>query len=436
MLRRLPLALILLAYLLAGALYAIYTPDWQAPDEPAHYNYIRQLAAGRLPVIEPGDYDEAYRSQVVASGFDPQYSIAPLTYEDWQPPLYYLLQVPLFRLFDGALLPLRLFSVLLGAGVVCAAYAVGRRLLPDSYWPALAMAAFVAFVPQHVAILASVNNDSLAELLIGLALWLLLVLARLPAAAPDPGRRWLLLGVLLGLAFVTKATTYILVPVTGLVILARYRRQWPEAARVGLLVLLPALAIGSIWWMRNSLVYGGLDILAMAAHDEAVVGQTRTAEYVDRYGVLGTVEALIATTFRSFWGQFGWMAVPMPDGIYLALLFFSLLTTAGVLFALVAYWRRADQRALPVATLVLGSALLFSVAVYLYYNVTFIQHQGRYLYSALIPISALVAGGWAALLRPMTRRWPAAGYLLPLLLGATLLALDLTALFRFVVPYL
>ncbi|MCB0131202.1 MAG: hypothetical protein KDD78_10145, partial [Caldilineaceae bacterium] len=33
------LVLILAAYVLLGALYAINTPAWQAPDEPAHYNY-------------------------------------------------------------------------------------------------------------------------------------------------------------------------------------------------------------------------------------------------------------------------------------------------------------------------------------------------------------------------------------------------------------
>ncbi|MDI6834774.1 MAG: MarR family winged helix-turn-helix transcriptional regulator, partial [Rhizobiaceae bacterium] len=31
-------------YLALASLYAIRTPAWQAPDEPAHYNYIRQIA--------------------------------------------------------------------------------------------------------------------------------------------------------------------------------------------------------------------------------------------------------------------------------------------------------------------------------------------------------------------------------------------------------
>ncbi len=49
------------------------------------------------------------------------------------------------------------------------AYQVARRLLPA--WQALTAVAFIAFVPQHMAISASVNNDGLSELLIALLLW-------------------------------------------------------------------------------------------------------------------------------------------------------------------------------------------------------------------------------------------------------------------------
>ena len=34
---------IVLVYLILATLYAAYTPDWQAPDEPAHYNYVQYL---------------------------------------------------------------------------------------------------------------------------------------------------------------------------------------------------------------------------------------------------------------------------------------------------------------------------------------------------------------------------------------------------------
>ena len=40
------LGLLLLAYLVLGVLFAVRTPPWQAPDEPAHVNYVRQLVEG------------------------------------------------------------------------------------------------------------------------------------------------------------------------------------------------------------------------------------------------------------------------------------------------------------------------------------------------------------------------------------------------------
>jgi hypothetical protein len=41
---KLVLLALLLAYGLLAFLYATQTPDWQVPDEPAHYNYTRQVA--------------------------------------------------------------------------------------------------------------------------------------------------------------------------------------------------------------------------------------------------------------------------------------------------------------------------------------------------------------------------------------------------------
>ena len=53
------LGLLLLAYLALGVLFAARTPAWQTPDEPAHYNYVGQVAGGGLPVIARGDWDQA-----------------------------------------------------------------------------------------------------------------------------------------------------------------------------------------------------------------------------------------------------------------------------------------------------------------------------------------------------------------------------------------
>lgn len=71
--QRIAFAIVLAVYLALAAQYAALTPDWQAPDEPAHYNVVRQIAqGGALPQLEPGDYDQAFLEQVVGAGFPPR----------------------------------------------------------------------------------------------------------------------------------------------------------------------------------------------------------------------------------------------------------------------------------------------------------------------------------------------------------------------------
>ena len=61
------LILILVAYLLVASQYARLTPDWQAPDEPAHYNYVAHLANQRaLPVLRAEDYDQELIGELLA----------------------------------------------------------------------------------------------------------------------------------------------------------------------------------------------------------------------------------------------------------------------------------------------------------------------------------------------------------------------------------
>ncbi len=454
--REWPLFVIVLAYLFVGTLYAVNTPAWQAPDEPAHYAYIRQLADGDLPVIEPGDYDQAYQSLVISSGFDPQYSVEPFSYEDWQPPAYYLAALPVYVLADGALTPLRFVSVLLGAGVVIFAYLAAREIWPGDAPAmrsrALTATVFVAFLPQHLAMMAAVNNDSLAELLIAAVLWLLLMqLRRAETAAGEQGRqvfadslrRWGVIGLLLGIGFLAKASVYLMALLVAVTLLWMHWGNWRRLARCALWVALPAAIFGLLWWGRNVVVYDGFDPLASAAHDAVVVGQPRTAEWLAQYGAGEVIARFLRTTFNSFWGQFGWMAAPMPAWVYTPLLLLSLATAGGLLLLAATPGGREGERRARLSrahanpqALVLVTLFLLSLLGYLGYNVVFVQHQGRYLFSALIPIAIGVGAGLGALAQPVWKRWPWTTYLLPLGLGAALFALDLLALFRFIVPYL
>ncbi|MCB8943299.1 MAG: DUF2142 domain-containing protein [Ardenticatenaceae bacterium] len=435
--KHIPVLLILLLYLLIGTLFTIYTPPWEAPDEPAHYNYIRQLAAGNLPVIEPGDYNQDYISQVVfESHFDPAYPLDSMAYEDWQPPLYYLLLTPIYQLTNGSLTALRLTSLLIGAGIIVLAYAIAQHVL-GQVWLASITAVFVALLPQHLAILAAINNDALAELLIAAILYLLVSLKADHRSPITDYRHWLTIGLLLGLGFLTKGTVYLMAPVIGLALIWHYWGHWQAFWQASWRVALPAFLLGALWWGRNILVYGGLDILGKAAHDAVVVGQPRTAEWIAQYGLTETAQRFLQTTFNSFWGQFGWMTVPMPTWIYRPLLFFTAIIIIG-LFTHVFSPRPSPLPSppSPLPTRLLLTTFLLALALHVGYNLTFVQHQGRYLYPALIPIGVGVAVGISVWGRPFTQRWPLAPALLSLGFALALAGLDLFALFRIILPNL
>ena len=397
---RLALVLILLAYAVIGALYAAYTPPWQAPDEPAHYNYIRALAEEwTLPVIEEGDYDQEYLSRLTSQKFPPELPITPLRYEDHQPPLYYLLAVPVYLLFDGALFPLRLLSVVLGLFLLTVVHRLARTLFPDRSFLALAAVVLIAFLPQHVAITAAVNNDTLAELLLATALWL--------SIRPHP-RPWPL-GAVVGLALLTKTTAYVALPVALLALWwtgepgeqthADFRAFRAFRAFRVFRALFAALLLAGPWLLRNVTVYGWTDPLGLARHNAVVQGQPRTAEWLAQYGPVGLALQFLRTTFQSFWGQFGWMGVPMHPPVYLALAVLSLLLGVGFL----AGWLdRRRPRLTPLqrrGVVLLALSATLTVISYLWYNLTFVQHQGRYLFPALVPLALAGALGlewWAA----------------------------------------
>ncbi len=507
-----------LAYLAIGTFYAVNTPAWQVPDEPAHYNYIRHLAqTGTLPVLQAGDYDQAYLDRLKSDRFPPDLPIDSVRYESYQPPLYYLLLTPIFIIFGGALIPLRLFSLVLGAGVIGFAFLVVRELFPARPLLALTAAGFIAFIPQHVAMMAGVNSDSLAELVMGAGLWMA-VKGTNGTEGTWSSRKWeFALALAVGAAFLTKATVYPLAVVAAFAILLRWIRQHPmdewranpslklatgvwEKGETGwavasggmplenpaehlarnvtnlqswtpvlwraarplvselLVVFVPALLLGALYWGRNVAVYGWPDFLGAIRHGVVVQGQPRTSEWIAAYGSVEVARRFVTTTFQSFWGQFGWMGVVMDWRVYLALWLYSALLAVGAVAALRDHWSLVTDRQRDSLT-ILGVCGLLTLAVYLYYNVSFVQHQGRYLFPALIPLGLAAAVGieqwvkWGvALLRlpsasVRSRSIPRSeaerggagneGELwLTLLPIALMAAFDVFALYRFILPAL
>ena len=429
----------LLGYLLAGTLFAIYTPAWQTPDEPAHYNYAAQVAEmGCCPKIEAGDWQRGYQEQLTASKFAPDQleRLDTIQYEDHQPPLYYLLASAVYRLTDGSPTALRLLSVGLGAGVAILSYLIGRRIWPHQPQIALGMMALVAFQPQHLSMMSAVNNDVLGELVIALALlWLMRYLQA------GQGQIWHL-GLVVGFGLLCKTTAYFLLGLAPLAIALKWRSQKrPLAALMRPLVvfLLIAGGMGSLWWLRNIAIYGFPDFLGLAAHDAVAADQMRRVEYIAWHGAETYLREMARVSFNSFWGQFGWMALPL-DGILGGWIYrgFALLTIAGLSGAILprlANKPNEAKRAPRHIEIVFAFALAMTLLAYLYYNLEFLQWQGRYLFAGLIPLAAALVCGLDFWRRFVLPRWDGSRWLTALAL-MSLFALDIYLLFAVIVPHL
>jgi hypothetical protein len=313
------LGLIVIAYLVLAALYATRVPVWNAPDEPAHFNYVESIAVDHaLPILEKGDYNQALLERLTHDKFPPDQSVASLRYESHQPPLYYVVAAPVLALVQNRglqtqVVALRLVTAAIGALFILAVFRLARLIFPGSSSLPLATAAFVAFIPMHLFMDAAIDNDALAELM--LCLTLIIVVENLQTKGDARNDVWA--GVVTGLAILTKLVAAVSVVLVALGFVAAALLA-PDRARALRQLSLRLIRVGAIafvlssWWVvRNLIVYGWPDPFGLRRHAEVVVGQPPT-------GLLNPTIArqMILTLFHSFWGQFGWMGIPFADRTY------------------------------------------------------------------------------------------------------------------------
>ncbi len=377
---RLAYGLLAAGYLTAAIILALTVPTHQdgdprrtPPDESAHLAYFDELlTTHRLPLFHSGTGN----------------------YEAHQPPLFYLLSLPvclLGRALGHGVLALRLFVVLQGLGCLAAAWLLAGAIFPARPAARFGTVAVVAFLPSHTAVLSAVSNDPLAEFWCSLALWQSLLLLRMPLTA----RRSALLGLTLGAAALTKTSTLFLFPVALLaVVLAAQRADRPldQALRSLAIVLAPALALALPWLIRNQLLYG--DPMAMKAFI-AIFGRDRATPdfFFQRVGLSGLqyYQLVLWQTFLSFWGVFGQACVFLPSWFYWLGVFIAAAAAVGGGSLL---WRgeRPDSQAkFTWSILVLATALVF--AFFLRFNMVFYQAQARYFFPVIVPLAAALCAG-------------------------------------------
>jgi hypothetical protein len=146
-------------------------------------------------------------------------------------------------------------------------------------------------------------------------------------------------------------------------------------------------------------------------------------------------EALLLS-YDSFWAYFGWMAVPVSDRWYGAIL----LATVGAAVGWGLWSRdrvtgRAGRYGFDVwAVIMMVGVLVLAVAIFVWVALLsrttgYYQFQGRYLYPVIVPFAFLLVGGWVNITPSRTRG---------VLVWASLVFLvvfDTWAVTRYIVPH-
>jgi hypothetical protein len=429
------LALIVGGYLVLGVAYSLVNPVFESPDEALNYENIRFFVEERsLPVLESDVVSKAHHPPLyyvlgaLATFWVPDENFDAIVAREnpfWAYGLepgvdnksLYLHDPDLEGFRDVALgvLLIRWLSLLMGGGTILCVYGTARELFPVRLPLAVGSAALVAFNPMFLFINASVHDDPLANLV---AAGLLYATARLLVRGAT-ARRAAAVGLLVGLAILTKLTCLLVVPIVGLALLYRLwidHSGWRQFVQIGAIVALVALLVGGWWLVRNQVLYGDPTGMSrqMEAWEDERPGGPDIAAAVCEMGFL----------HDSAWGAFGYGQIPMPGWTYGLARLVGLVAFGG----LVLFWiRRRSGRVSwerpPLVLLIVFSGPLV-VFVTVFVRMIFIDTAdfGRYLFVSLAFLAPLYALGLGEWLRPRACCWLAVG------LAGVMLALALFAL--------
>lgn len=334
------------------------------------------------------------------------------------PPLYYLWLIGPYQVASGEDLftrvsAMRLASIPFLLLTVTAAWLLAGTVFGRKRPQQLAAASVPALLPMMTFISSSVTPDALLYALSGVVLWLgaRILLRR------DGLRDVVAISVVAGLAVLTKATAYALLPGVALAVVggALRARGGPRRLILTGVVAVTAFALVVMPWY-----------LVARANDRAATGQLVGAapasnldvrefgSYVwqyylprlpfqTRYAPLGDYPQSYETWFKQGIGAFGWLETRWPPGVYAVLLIAALVILTAAAVTVVRRRRQLDLLlvaffAITVVALIAGlhwseyrlaesSGALFS--------------QGRYLFP-LLPLGGLVV---AAAISSVPLRW-------------------------------
>ncbi|HEX7276334.1 MAG TPA: glycosyltransferase family 39 protein [Acidimicrobiales bacterium] len=402
---------IALVGLLRGLFWVATTEVWSPIDEAHHYGFVQSLATGHgIPTVGkdvmPVEVVEVIKaSPTLASRSKPNlpvledgyWSVASSQYEAVQPPLYYVLLVPAYWLsrpfgFVSSIYGLRIGSVLIALAAVPLTWMLAKELFPRRPAVWLAAPAVLVAVNGFNTNLATIGNDALVVPVAALALLAAARFHRTPNL-----RTAALTGLALGAALLAKTTTLGLIGVLALpylLLVVTRRKSLAEVLNAGAVTGAWAGAVLLPWVAWNLLTYGSP---TAADASSAITGQMMARSTLSA----GVLWDHVRLANMGFWDSalFSHLTGPPYERVWV----WTVIAAVAVGLA-VALARRDRPEAVAVAWVGTALPLAFvgmeAIVFGLFDGVG--HPEGRHLYTALVPVSVLVAAAAVIALGP---RW-------------------------------
>lgn len=435
-----PFLAVLLSFILLGNIYNVITPIFEASDELWHYPFVKHLAdGGGLPIqdsrtVQPWRQEGSQPPLTYALGALATFWINTDDLEEiqWENP-HARIGVPLahgnknmmihtekesfpYRGTTLAVHIIRFLSVLLAAGSLLFTYLITLEIFPSSRYLATLASAIQAFNPMFLFIAASVSNDSLVALISSLSLWLVV---RILKYGPTT-RRLLTIGVILGLGALSKlsalALSFYLPLILGYIALRR-KSLW-FFLKANLLVLAPAVAIASWWYIRNIILYGdilGLNVMV------AIVGGRGTVP-----GILQLLPELQGF-WITYWSLFGGVNLLSAPWVYSLFSLITFLALLGLGFMARRWWKEKRAPEAPYLGLLAVWVLILLAALVRWTQMTYAS-TGRLIFPGISVVSLFLALGLSHLLGRRLDKWLLAT------LGTIIFAVALITPFLYIAP--
>lgn len=390
-----------LAYFLIGSIVFVYLiPPFEANDEPYHLEYINYIVSNSSL---PNQLNEKEKVNI----------------EGHQFPLYYFVSASLIKIIWGNspvkfslvfnkkhfsaggpenLVPvfnhiinnpfadneskmkfyfLRLLSTLFGVFNLFFIFKIAKLFFED-YRIVILCSFFAASLPQFIFASSTITNDSLANLLSSASIYMFLVLLKNPSF-----KKIILFSLIFSLSLLCKKTLFFLIP--SVAISAAYALHIGKINRdifikLSLSLLFFTFIVSGWFYYRNHFIYN--DVLLTEVEKITVPMHYDPKSFFSFYFIYPFIPGL----FGSFFGVFGWMNVAMPFFVYV---FYFLLFAAGVIGL---FQKKSFKKLNPQKIFIVCSVLICFAGI-VYYNLSFTQHQGRFLFPVLSLISVCAIYG-------------------------------------------